>query len=89
MRKIIYGIALSLSFTSFAFASSPAILDNNAIDVMTPPELKCVTNDMYVVDVNYGSVTSCAGTYEDAQNEWENVRQQLIKAVREASTGIN
>lgn len=89
MKKIIYGIALSLSFTTFAFAASPAGLEINAIEEATPPEFCCHTATIYVGNISYGDVTSCARTCEAAQTEWNNTREQVIKAVkeRETSTG--
>lgn len=44
---------------------------------------------MYVGDKSYGPVSSCGTTCEAAQNAWESVRQDLIKAVKEKSTDLN
>ncbi|NIF05309.1 hypothetical protein F3J23_07630 [Chryseobacterium sp. Tr-659] len=84
MKKIIYGMAMSISFTAFAFASSPTSptnYDENVFEEVTPVELCCHTADVYVGNVNYGSVTSCAGTCQAAQDNWNSIRQQVIKAV--------
>ncbi|QBA21861.1 hypothetical protein EU348_11930 [Chryseobacterium indologenes] len=91
MKKIVYGIAMSISFTAFAFASSPVStttsnFDENVFEEATPFELCCHTADVYVGNTNYGSVTSCAGTCQAAQDNWNSIRQQVINAVEKSES---
>lgn len=89
MKKIVLGVVLSFSFTTSVFAANSVILERNEIRKPILTEFCCHTADVYVGNENYGAVTSCAATCEAAQTEWNNVREQIIEAVKEKNTSVN
>ncbi|GEM_PF-2947746 len=82
---------MSISCTAFAFASSPvnatiSNLDENVFEETIPPELCCHTADVYVENTNNGSVTSYAGTCQAAQDNWNSIREQVIKTIEKSES---